>query len=328
MTMPTTSFRLDHGSLEDEFARVLEVIQAENVQTSPPPDRELSPDLMMVQAFVEYDVNSSSLKSERLVRRLVKEDERKEKNRQVAMEQDARKATLEQIFEVFEGCFSQADIKKLLNKYEYNPDRVIEELGNASVINSRSGESVQPAKVVYASTKPIVFNNPPRNSPIKSNSSPDLTQVVTEEDAVRIADDYARRLNAVSTHHYSLAHRYGKNDIRYGPLTAIARDERKKAYDAQEKADNIRAAEISDSLDLHTMPVERALRFTNSVIQSVRKRRPGQAKLEVITGRGMNNAKGKAVLKAAMIQWLNQMKIKYELNSKNPGVVIVNLRSI
>lgn len=62
---------------------------------------------------------------------------------------------------------------------------------------------------------------------------------------------------------------------------------------------------------------------------SVVEKSPQQQKLEIITGRGKNNPKGRAfVMKEAVMQWLKKMDIKFDFVEYNPGVVNVNLTSV
>jgi hypothetical protein len=66
------------------------------------------------------------------------------------------------------------------------------------------------------------------------------------------------------------AHQYGRKDARFGAMTAIAREDQRKAMKLEDEADILRAAKVTDLLDLHGMRVSRALRIVHFAIQEIR----------------------------------------------------------
>ncbi|KAI6175964.1 hypothetical protein M3Y97_00747600 [Aphelenchoides bicaudatus] len=278
----------------------------------------------MAQLFVNHVVDENPNKTLRLQQKLLRTDEREAKKRQDQDELGRKKALLEGLWELYEYNVPKEQIRKLLNIHKYDQDKVMDQIFEeffADDLQKKSQPKNQVVKTVYSPRMPMIFDR------TRSPTSKMSRLEETEAEALYFANKYAEDLKQRAKHHQESAFKHGPKDARFGALTAIARDENKRAEYFEDKQFEYKASNLSanDSIDLHNMKVAPALRYVKICIDTVKKRRPTQKTLEIITGRGANNPNGKPVMKLAVQQFLANMKMSYQPQNENPGTVFVKL---
>ncbi|KAI6214040.1 Mediator of RNA polymerase II transcription subunit 20 [Aphelenchoides besseyi] len=283
----------------------------------------------LAELFVNHDVNER--KDRKYAKELeTKEERQRERQRKLDERRSEEMAAAEQIHEEYFGIYSMRIIKDTLKRHKYDVVAACAELSNGTNVideEKRRSSKQEPVITSYATWPSLTEQANKTQAKASSPSIRRVNQMKKEvrEDILELELE-AEKKNEQADHHILMANEQ-KNTLAFGALNRIARDERRDAERLYREANLLIANELKTSLDLHNFTIDRALHLIRAAIIELKRRRTHQRRLELIPGHGTNNPQNKAVLKQAIIQWLNQEKIKFHCPT-NPGLIIIELFSV
>ncbi|KAI6187079.1 hypothetical protein M3Y98_00203300 [Aphelenchoides besseyi] len=284
-------------------------------------------DQNLAELFVNHDVHERK----RLQELQKKEERQRERQRELDEKRSFEIAAAEQIHEEYYGKYSMRIIKDTLKRHKYDVIAACAELSNGTYVideEKRSSLKQEPVIISYATWPSLTeqANKTQTKASSPSVRSANRIKKGIREDILELELE-AEKQNKQADHHILMANERKCNTLAFGPLNRIAREERREAERLYKEANLLIANELKPSLDLHNFNIDRALHLIRAAIIALKKWRANQRHLELIPGHGTNNPQNKAVLKQAIIQWLNQEKIKFQCPS-NPGMIIIDLFSV
>lgn len=88
------------------------------------------------------------------------------------------------------------------------------------------------------------------------------------------------------------------------------------------------ASKVKDYVDLHKFTKTPALKLVQLSLKQVKIYRPREREFNIITGQGKHSQDKEPVIKPLVIEWLKHLRIEHEVDPFNPGVLIVEMKSI